>query len=135
MTRLILFFKNIHAQNIYKLSSVSIHFSSDIHDVETSFFTQKINTDIWPILVTLCFRGKQKIQSQVSIGFLGIYYTVFTVFKGQKMVQTCTFLRSKKKPFKCSRGTKLECSIIRSRSTLGTMRTGFTIHGFIITGR
>lgn len=41
MTRLILFFKNIHAQNIYKLSSVSIHFSSDIHDVETSFFTQK----------------------------------------------------------------------------------------------
>jgi len=84
MTRLILFFKNIHAQNIYKFSSVSIHliFSSDIHDVETSFFTQKINTDIWPILVTLCFLGKQKIQSQVSIGFLGIYYTVFTVFKG-----------------------------------------------------
>ena len=42
MTRLMLFFKKTFMQNIYKLLSLYISsFSSDIHDVETSFFTQK----------------------------------------------------------------------------------------------
>ena len=62
MTRLMLFFKKTFMQNIYKLLSLYISsFSSDIHDVETSFFLhKKINTDIWPILVTLCFLGEEK---------------------------------------------------------------------------
>ena len=66
------------------------------------FFTQKNKYRYLANSGNTVFSGEAKIQSQVSIGFLGIYYTVFTVFKGQKMVQTCTFLRSKKKPFKCS---------------------------------
>ena len=42
MTRLMLFFKKTFMQNIYKLLSLYISsFSSDIHDVETSFFLHK----------------------------------------------------------------------------------------------
>ena len=87
MTRLMLFFKKTFMQNIYKLLSLYISsFSSDIHDVETSFFfTQKINTDIWPILVTLCFGGKK--NTITSLGNMGMYH--YTVGKNGQFFRHC----------------------------------------------
>ena len=104
MTRLILFFKNIHAQNIYKLSSVSIHliFSSDIHDVETSFFTQKNKYRYLANSGNTVFSGEAKKYNHKSQLVSWEYTTQFSQFikgkKWYKLVKLVHFLGLRKNP-------------------------------------
>ena len=81
------------------------------------------------LLVTLLFFGGEEKYNHKSQSFRMIW--------GTRDFYTQSFTKIDFEIRLCwSSGTNnLECSIIRARSTLRTMGTGLTIHGFIITGR
>ena len=124
MTRLL--FSKIHSCKIF---TNCLSFFSDIQDGETSFFYTKNKYRFGQFLVTLLFFWGEEKYNHKSQSFRMIW--------GTRDFYTQSFTKIDFEIRLCwSSGTNnLECSIIRARSTLRTMGTGLTIHGFIITGR
>ena len=119
------FFKKSFMQNIYKLSLFFLTYRM----VRLLFFYTKNKYRFGQFLVTLLFFWGEEKYNHKSQSFRMIW--------GTRDFYTQSFTKIDFEIRLCwSSGTNnLECSIIRARSSLRTMGTGLTIHGFIITGR